>query len=302
LKSVPKNLLVIGGGYIGLELGGVFAAAGAKVTVVEATDQLLPGLDPDLLRPLKKRLKELGVEVQLKTTATQWAEKNNAMEITLQDEDKKTSKHLFDQVLVSVGRAPHSENLGLEKAKVKIDAKKFISINEKCQTNQPHIYAVGDVAGGMMLAHKAGREGKIAAANIAGRSDAFDNQVPAIIFTDPEIAYVGLQESEAVGRGIEVETGMFPFAALGRALTMEETEGFVKVVAEKSTGRVLGVQMVGPHVSDLIAEATLGIEMGATLEDFALTIHAHPTLPEALEEAMESVLGMPIHRYQRKKS
>jgi dihydrolipoyl dehydrogenase len=302
LKSVPKNLLVIGGGYIGLELGGVFAAAGTKVTVVEATDQLLPGLDPDLLRPLKKRLKELGVEVYLKTLATQWTQKNNAMEITLQDENKKVIQGSFDQVLVSVGRAPDSKNLGLEKAKVKVDAKGFISINERCQTNQPHIYAVGDVTGGMMLAHKAAREGKVAAANIAGHSDGFDNQVPAIVFTDPEIAYVGLQESEALAKGLEIETGMFPFVALGRALTMDETEGFIKVVAEKSSGRVLGVQMVGPHVSDLIAEATLGMEMGATLEDFSLTIHAHPTLPEALEEAMESVLGMPIHRFQRKKS
>jgi dihydrolipoamide dehydrogenase len=302
LKTIPKKLLIIGGGYIGLELGGVFAPAGAQVTVVEATDQLLPGLDPDLLRPLKKRLKELGVEVHLKTLAKQWTKKNNELEIILQDENKKETKALFDQVLVSVGRGPNSKDLGLEKAYVQVDEKGFIAINERCQTNQFHIYAVGDVAGGMMLAHKAAREGKIAAANIAGQSDAFDNQVPAIIFTDPEIAYVGLQVNEAIAKGIEVETGMFPFAALGRALTMDETEGFVKVVAEKSSGRVLGVQMVGPHVSDLIAEATLGIEMGATIEDFSLTIHAHPTLPEALEEAMESVIGMPIHRYQRKKS
>lgn len=301
LQTIPKNLLVIGGGYIGLELGGVFAAAGSKVTVIEATDQLLPGVDLDLLRPVKRRLKELEVEIFLKTLATGWKKKNNFMEVTLQDENKKESKSVFDQVLVSVGRAPNSERLGLEQARVKVDDKGFISVNERGQTSQPHIYAVGDVAGGMMLAHKAAREGKVAAANIAGKHDAFDNQVPAIIFTDPEIAYVGLQESEAKEKGIEAETGMFPFAALGRALTMEETEGFIKVVAGKASGRVLGVQMVGPHVSDLIAEATLGIEMGATVEDFSLTIHAHPTLPEALEEAMESVLGMPIHRYQRKK-
>lgn len=301
LPSPPEKLLVIGGGYIGLELGGVYAAAGSRVTVVEATGQLLPGMDPDLLRPLKRRLKELKIETFLKTLATAWKDHPEGIEVTLQDENKASRQVVFSCALVAVGRGPNSKGIGLEKTGVQTDDGGFITINDKCQTNLPHLYAIGDVAGGMMLAHKSSREGKIAAANIAGRVDGFDNQVPAVIFTDPEIAYVGLQEKEAKDQGLEVETGMFPFAALGRALTMDETEGFVKVVAQKSSGRVLGVQMVGPHVSDLIAEATLGIEMGASLEDFALTIHAHPTLPEALEEAMESVIGMPIHRFQRPK-
>jgi len=301
LKEIPKTFLVVGGGYIGLELGGVYARLGSKVTVVEATDQLLPGLDKDLLRPLKKRLKALGVEVHLKTFATACKPTKTGIKVTLKDETGKETESAFEKALVSVGRKPNSKGIGLENTSVQVDDHGFVKINDRCQTTSPSIYAIGDVAGGMMLAHKASREGKIAAANIAGQADGFDNQVPAVIFTDPEIAYVGLQENQAKEAGLEIQTGMFPFAALGRAITMEETDGFVKVVAEKDSGRIVGVQMVGPHVSDLIAEATLGIEMGATLEDFALTIHAHPTLPEALAESMETVTGMAIHRFQKKR-
>lgn len=301
LQEAPKDFLVIGGGYIGLELTGVYARLGSKVTVVEATDSLLPGIDPDLLRPLKKRLKDLGVEVHLQTLATDCKIQKDTVEVTLKGSEGKEQKAKFTKVLVAVGRAPNSEDLGLEKAGVTVDSHGFISINDRCQTNIPNLYAIGDVAGGMMLAHKASREGKVAAANIAGEKDAFDNQVPAIIFTDPEIAYVGLQEKQASDQGLEIETGKFPFAALGRAITMADTEGFVKVVSQKGTGRLLGVQMVGPHVSDLIAEATLALEMGATLEDLALTIHSHPSLPEALGEAVEAVTGMAIHRYQKPK-
>jgi dihydrolipoamide dehydrogenase len=301
LQEAPKDFLVVGGGYIGLELTGVWARLGSKVTVVEATDSLLPGTDPDLLRPVKKRLKDLGVEVRLQTMATDCEIKKEPLEVTLKGPEGKEQKANFTKVLVAVGRAPNSEDLGLEKAGVTVDAHGFIPINDRCQTNIPNLYAIGDVAGGMMLAHKASREGKVAAANIAGEKDAFDNQVPAIIFTDPEIAYVGLQEKQALDQGLEIETGKFPFAALGRAITMADTEGFVKVVSQKGTGRLLGVQMVGPHVSDLIAEATLALEMGATLEDLALTIHSHPTLPEALGEAVEAVTGMAIHRFQKRR-
>ena len=300
LKEAPANFLVIGGGYIGLELGGVYARIGSKVTVVEATDQLLPGLDPDLLRPLKKKLKALNVDVHLQTLATGCKVNQSGITVTLKDTEGQEREETYDRALVSVGRMPNTKGFGLENTGVQLDDHGFIQINDRCQTASPAIYAIGDVVGGMMLAHKASREGKIAAANIAGQVDAFDNQVPAIVFTEPEISYVGLSEPDAKKQGIEVDTGMFPFAALGRAQTMNQTDGFVKVVAEKGTGRVLGVQMVGPHVSDLIAEATLGIEMGATIEDFSLTIHSHPTLPEALEEAMEAVTGMSVHRYQRR--
>lgn len=301
LTEAPKSLLVIGGGYIGLELGTVYARLGAKVTIAEATDSLLPGTDKDLVRPVQKKLEGSGVEIHLETLALSPKKKGNGFEVTLQKKDGEKNQGEFEKILVAVGREPNIDGFGLENTGVKVNEEGFIPINERCQTQLPHLFAIGDVAGGMMLAHKASREGKVAAANIAGQSDAFDNQVPAVIFTDPEIAYVGMQESEAKAKGLETVVGRFSFAALGRALTMNEKEGFIKVIAEKSSQRILGVQMVGPHVSDLISEATLGLEMGTLLEDFALTIHPHPTLPEALEEAMESALGMPIHRFQQRK-
>lgn len=302
LEAIPPSLLVIGGGYIGLELGETYAKLGSKVTVVEATEGLLPGTDPDLLRPLKRRLKELNVEILLETLAQSPRETSGGIQVDLKNVKGETSSREFSHVLVAIGRQALTSGLGLEKIPLELDAKGFIPINDRCQTRITNLYAIGDVAGGMLLAHKASREGLVAASGIAGKADAFDNQVPAVIFTDPEIAYVGLFEAEAKNRGIEVATGMFSFAANGRALSLNETEGFIKVVAEKSTQRVLGVQIVGPHASDLISEATLGIEMGALVEDFDLTIHPHPTLSEALHEAMESVLGMPIHRYQKRKN
>ncbi len=300
LKEIPRRLLVIGGGYIGLELGEVLAKAGSQVTVVEALPELLPGTDPALVRPLVKKLQNLKVEIFLETTAKSYQTIPEGIQVQLGLKGGEVKEITVDKILVAVGRIPNVESLGLENTAVKRDDLGYIEISDTCQTSSPNIYAIGDVAGGMMLAHKASREGLVAAANIAGQADAFDNQVPAVIFTDPEIATVGWTEEQAKEQGLEVSTGMFGFAANGRALTLNESEGFVKVVAEKSTKRVLGVQMVGPHVSDLISEATLGIEMGATLEDFALTIHPHPTLSEALHEAMESALGMSIHRYQKR--
>jgi dihydrolipoamide dehydrogenase len=300
LKEIPKSLLVIGGGYIGLELGEVFSKIGSKVTIVEALTELLPGTDPALVRPLKKKLTILQIDIMLETLAKSFVPGTSGLTVSLEPKDAKPKEIQVEKILVAVGRIPNSEGLGLEKVSVERDNHGFIKINARCQTSLPHIYAIGDVAGGMMLAHKASREGLVAAACIAGEKAAFDNQVPAVIFTDPEIAYVGLSEEQAKAQGIEVVTGMFGFAANGRALTMNDSEGFIRVIAEKSSQRVIGVQMVGPHVSDLISEATLGIEMGATTEDFALTIHPHPTLSEAMMEAMESALGMPIHRYQPK--
>lgn len=300
LREAPKHLLIIGGGYIGLELAGVYRKMGSEITVVEATEQLMPGLDKDLLRPLNKNLKKQGLDIHLKTTAEITSQNAEGISIQAKNETGETWEKTFSHVLVSIGRVPNGENLNIGAAGLELNERGFVPINEFCQTAQKHIYAIGDVAGGMMLAHKASREGKIAAAHIAGEQDAWDNQVPAVVFTDPEIAYVGLQESQAIEKGFEIKTGLFPFAALGRAQTMNETEGMVKVVAEKSTDRLLGVQMVGPHVSDLIAEATLALEMGATAHDLSLTIHAHPTLPEAIEEACEAIEGMSIHRFQRR--
>lgn len=302
LQEVPKKLIVIGGGYIGLELGQVFAKFGSEVTIVEAMDDLLPGIESELKRPLKKKLEAMGVRLLLKTRLKSCENTGNEVKVSLEDADGKSIADTASHVLVAIGRSPRSENLSLEKAGVKIDDKGFIPVDPERRSNIHHIYAVGDVAGGMMLAHKAAREGAVAAGHIAGQAEAFDNQVPAVIFTDPEIAYVGLTAKQAEAQGLETSSGLFSFAVLGRAMTLNENEGFVRVVAEKSSGRILGVQMTGPHVSDLISEATLAIEIGASAEDLSMIIHPHPTLSEAFQEAAEGVLGMAIHRYQKLKN
>ncbi len=299
--EIPGSLLVIGGGYIGLELGQVFAKLGTKVTIVEALPELLSGLEASLVRPVKRRLEELGVEIFLKTQVEGGKLPGQGVEVRFKPAEGKPLVRSFDRVLVAIGRIPNSDRIQAAKAGLKLDAKGYIEVDRRQATNLPHLYAIGDVAGGIQLAHKASREGIVAAANIAGQPDAFDNQVPAVIFTDPEIAYVGLSESQAKERGIETKTGMFGFPANARALTLDDAEGFVKTVAEKNSSRLLGVQMVGPHVSDLIAEAALALEMGAMAEDLSLTIHPHPTLSEALHEAAESVLGLSIHRYEKRR-
>ncbi|MFO1463755.1 MAG: dihydrolipoyl dehydrogenase [bacterium] len=301
LPAIPASLLVIGGGYIGLELGTVYAKLGSRVTVVEALPELLTGLDPALVRPVKKKLESLGAQILLNAQARAFQIGDRSVEVELVGVDGSSSRVTAERVLVAIGRLPNSEGLGLEKIGVALDAKGFVKVDARQRTSLPHIYAIGDIAGGVQLAHKASREGIVAAHVIAGAAEAFDNQVPAVIFTDPEIAYVGLSEAQAKERGLETATGMFGFAANGRALTLDESEGFVKVVAEKSTQRILGVQMVGPHVSDLISEATLALEMGAFVADLDLTIHPHPTLSEALHEAAEGVLGMAIHRYTKRR-
>lgn len=301
IPEIPKSLLVIGGGYIGLELGQVFAKLGSKVTIVEALPDLLSGLEGPLVRPVKRRLEELGVEIFLETKVENAKVLKEGVEVQLTQSKGEAALRLFDRILVAIGRIPNSDRIQAAKAGVKLDEKGFIAVDRRQATSHAHIYAIGDVAGGIQLAHKASREGIVAATNIAGQADAFDNQVPAVIFTDPEIAYVGLSESQAKERGIETKSGMFGFPANARAMTLDDAEGFVKAVAEKSSGRLLGVQMVGPHVSDLIAEAALALEMGAMAEDLGLTIHPHPTLSEALHEAAESILGLSIHRYEKRR-
>ncbi len=302
---VPERLLVIGGGYIGLELGTFYAKVGSEVTVVEMTSAILPGTDPDLAAVVAKALAKLGVKVRLTTKALGYEKKGRQLVVAIESKEGRKESLEVDQILSTVGRRPNHENLGLETIGLAPDAKGFLQVDAQrrvlrdaqSRVGVPHVYAVGDVAGQPMLAHKASHEGLVAAAAIAGdASAAYDPvAVPAVIFTDPEIASVGLTEEQARAKGLEPVVGRFPFAASGRALTRNETDGFVKVVADKKSDAVLGVHMVGPDVSELIAEAGLALEMGATVEDLATTIHAHPTLPETLMEAAEAVHGRAVH-------
>lgn len=298
--SVPKRLLVIGGGYIGLELGIMYAKLGSQVTVVEATGGLLPGTDPDLTAVVARSMKKRKIEAILNAKALGYAKGKGGLKVKVEIEGKAQEIEV-DQILSSVGRRPNSENLGLDKAGVKTDAKGFIPVDGQRRTNAANIYAIGDVAGQPMLAHKGSKEGIVAAEAIAGKKTVYDvKAIPAVIFTSPEVAYAGLTEDEAKKAGFDPVVGKFPFAANGRALSMNESEGFTKIVADKKTDQLLGVFMVGPEVTELLGEAILAIEMGATVADLALTVHAHPTLPETLMEAAEAVHGAAIHIYQAK--
>ena len=301
LDQVPQRLIVIGGGYIGLELGMVYAKFGSKVTVVEATPRLLGGMDPDCVGVVARKLKKLGVEVMLSTKALRWEDKADRAVLHVELEGGKTAAIDADRILLSVGRRPNSENLGLEAAGVAIDKRGFVTADDQLRTNVPGIYAIGDLIGGMMLAHKATKEGEIVAEVIAGHKAAFDvRTIPAVVFTDPEIASAGLTEDEAKTKGhAQLKVGKFPFAALGRALSVNDTDGFVKVIADAKTRELLGVHIVGNGASDLISEAALAIEMGAVADDLRLTIHPHPTLSEALMEAAAVALGEAIHVINR---
>ncbi|MEK6608211.1 MAG: dihydrolipoyl dehydrogenase [Myxococcota bacterium] len=296
--KVPDRLCVIGGGYIGLETGTAYAKLGSKITVVEMTEHLLPGTDPDLVTIVERKLKKKGVAVHLKTRAKGFEDAGGALRVAIEAEGHASGPSTVecDAILVTVGRAPVTDTLDLARAGVKTDAKGFIPVDEARRTNVPHIYAIGDIAGGPMLAHKAYREGEVAAEVIAGKKSAFDPRcIPAVIFTDPEIAYAGLSEPEARAAGRDVLIGKFAFSANGRALTAAETDGFVKVVVGREEHDILGVAIVGPEASDLIAEACLAIEMGALVPDVALTIHAHPTLSETVAEAVRAAVGEALH-------
>jgi dihydrolipoamide dehydrogenase len=297
LTALPKKILVIGGGYIGLEIGTFLKKLGSEVVVVEATGSLLPGQDPDLVAVVHRGLKKRKVDIHLDSLAQRYEKIDGGLGgVRVWVKTPKGEKTFdVDWILSTVGRRPNSEGLGLEKIGVKVE-KGFIVVDEKRRTNVPHVYAIGDVAGQPMLAHKASREGIVAAEVIAGLPAEADYRcVPAVIFTDPEIASVGMTEAEAKAKGYEPVVGKFPFTANGRALSINEAEGFAKVVADKKTDLVLGVHIVGPEASELIAEGTLAIEMAARVEDIAATIHAHPTLPEAVMEAAEAVHGLAIH-------
>lgn len=294
LETIPASMAVIGGGYIGLELGQVYASFGTKVTIVEMMDQILPGVSSDLVKVLERKLRRLKVDIHTGAMARDLRETGEGLELIV-EKGKETLKIACEKVLVTVGRRPTASVPGLDRVGVERDEKGFIRVNEKRQTSVPWIYAIGDVAGQPMLAHKASHEGEIVAEVIAGHPVACDYQVvPAVIFTHPEIATVGVTEHEARKQNIEIRIGRFPFAALGKAQTMNETDGFVKVITDPE-GLVIGGEIVGPGASSLIAELALAIEMGAEVNDLALTIHTHPTLPEAIMEAAKAVYGQAIH-------
>ncbi len=297
LDHVPQRMVVIGGGYIGLELGMVYAKFGTKVTVVEAMPRLLGTMDKDCVAVVERKLKKMGVEVMLNTKAKSWEDKGDRAVLTVELADGKTATVDTDKILLSIGRRPNSENLGLDAAGVALGKGGYVIADDHMRTNVGGIYAIGDLIGGMMLAHKATKEGEVVAEIIAGHKAAFDvRTIPAVVFTDPEIAVTGLTEDEAKAKGhTNLKIGKFPFAALGRALSVNDSEGFVKTIADGKTGEVLGVHIVGNGAADLIAEATLAIEMGAVVDDLRLTIHAHPTLAEGMMESAAAALGEAIH-------
>jgi dihydrolipoamide dehydrogenase len=299
LQKMPQKLVVIGGGYVGLELGSVYRKFGAEVAVVEFFPELLGQHDPEVREALSRRLKALGIQLYLGHRAMS-LEKGSPSRVTIQDRELKTTLLEADKVLMSVGRVPNVDGLGLKEAGVAQDAKGFIQVNSRLETNVPGIYAVGDVVGGPLLAHKAYREAKVAAEVIAGEASAFDNLViPAVVYTDPEVAWAGLSEMEARAKGFNVVTGTFPFRASGRAMTLNATDGFVKTVADADTKRILGITIVGAGASELVSEGALAIEMGAFLDDLSGTIHPHPTLSEGLMESVEAALGEAIHVMNR---
>jgi dihydrolipoamide dehydrogenase len=295
LQTIPKRLLVVGGGVIGLELGMVYQSFGAELIVVELTPTLLPGTDPEAVKVVERTLKKRGAKIYTETRAEGYELVGEAVKVKLKTKSGVEAVEC-DQVLVAVGMKPRSRDLGLEALGVQIDPRGFVQTNDLCQTNVPGIYAIGDVSGPPMLAHKATKEGEVCAEIIAGHKAGKDwTSIPGIIFTDPEIATAGMSEVEAGAQGHKLKIGKFPFAALGRAMSIRETEGFVKVISDAETKRVLGVTVVGPSASDLISEAMLAVEMMASAEDLALTIHPHPTLGEAMMEAGAAVLGQAIH-------
>jgi dihydrolipoyl dehydrogenase len=302
LADLPESLLVIGGGYIGLEMGTVYAQLGSKVSVVELLDGLLPGADRDLVKPLHKRLTSLfGERIFLSTKVGSLGLRDNKVEVAFEGPGKFGTEQ-FDRVLVSVGRRPNSRGFGLENTQVEIDAKGFVKVDVQMRTADPHILAIGDVAGEPMLAHKATHEGRVAAEVLAGKPVAFDRlAIPAVVFTDPEIAWCGLTEEQAKKENRKHEVAIYPWAASGRAIALGRTEGLTKVLVDPDTERVLGVGIVGAGAGELIAEATLAIEMGCEVTDIAQTIHPHPTLSETLMNASEAYFGTATEIYKPKR-
>jgi dihydrolipoamide dehydrogenase len=302
LEDIPGTLLVVGGGYIGLELGTVYAALGTRVTVVEMLPGLLPGADRDLVAPLHKRLEKMFAGIQLNTTVAAVKDEGSGIRATFDGPEVKEREQVFDRVLVSVGRKPNSEIPGLEKTSAQVGPRGFIQVNKQLQTDDPGIYAIGDVVGEPMLAHKAMHEGRVAVEAIAGHKVAFEpNAIPAVVFTDPEIAWCGLTETEAQKENREIQVARFPWAASGRAITLDRPDGMTKLIFDPKTERLLGVGIVGAGAGELIAEGVLAIEMAALARDVALTIHPHPTLSETIMESAEVFFGTSTDIYRPKR-
>lgn len=302
IPDIPEALLVIGGGYIGMELGTVYATLGSKVTVIEAMEGILAGADPDLVRPVALYAKKAFREVRLQARVSKISSAGKQIRVVSEHEGK-TLEELYDRVLVSVGRVPNGQDLGLENTRVTRDEKGFIQVDERMVTTDPNILAIGDIAGGIMLAHKAAKEARVAVENLAGEGTAVNRNyvIPAVVFTDPEVAWVGLTEQEARQKGIAVEVAKFPWGASGRALTYDRVDGLTKLLLEPETHRVLGVGIVGHGAGELIGEGAVAVEMGATAEDLAAIVHPHPTLSETLMESAEAFLGHATHVFAKKK-
>jgi dihydrolipoamide dehydrogenase len=302
LEDIPGSLLVVGGGYIGLELGTVYAALGTRVTVVEMLPGLLPGADRDLVVPLHKRLEKMFAGILLNTTVAAVKDEGSGIRATFDGPEVKEREQVFDRVLVSVGRKPNSEIPGLEKTRVQVGPRGFVQVNKQLQTDDPSIYAIGDVVGEPMLAHKAMHEGRVAVEAIAGHKVAFEpNAIPAVVFTDPEIAWCGLTETEVQKDDREIQVARFPWAASGRAITLDRPDGMTKLIFDPKTERLLGVGIVGAGAGELIAEGVLAIEMAALARDVALTIHPHPTLSETIMESAEVFFGTSTDIYRPKR-
>lgn len=302
LNDIPKSMLVIGGGYIGLELGTVYATLGTKTTVVEMLPGILSGADKDLVSVLSKRIQNLFESIMVNTKVVELKEVKEGIKVTFEDKNSEKTEKIFEKVLISIGRKPNSKGFGIENTKIEIDEKGFIKVDNQLRTSEKNIFAIGDVAGEPMLAHKASHEGRTAVEVIAGHKAEFNPKaIPAVVFTDPEIAWCGLTESEAKIQNINVTVVKFPWAASGRAMTLGRTDGLTKLIIDPATERILGVGIAGPGAGDLIAEGVLAIEMGANATDLKLTIHPHPTLSETLMESAEVFFGQSTHIFRPKK-
>ena len=299
LPAIPKSLLVVGGGYIGLELGSVYSALGTKVSVVEFMDRLLPGADQDLVSHLQKRISASFDKIMLQSKVVEIKEVADGLSVRIENKDKQIEEHVFDYVLMSIGRKPQTAGLGLENTKVQVNERGWIIADNTLKTNDDNIYAIGDIVGEPMLAHKASHEGRVAVDAISGKKVAFEPlAIPAVVFTDPEIAWAGITENQAKAKGIKFELAKFPWAASGRATTLDRNDGLTKLIIDPETERILGIGICGPGAGEMIAEGVLAIEMGATVKDLALTIHPHPTLSETVMEAAELFYGHSSHIYK----